>query len=139
MTDLKPVSHSAQNKAHITHQSLVINDLTLEAQIGVYDSEQHSKQPIRLWLTIALERPCVSATDSYDDVICYDTIVQQIHHIIDTGHVNLVESLSQKIADRLFENEMIAGLKIRIEKPQALSNAAGVGVESEFARTGLSR
>lgn len=139
MTDIKPISVAQRPKAHITQQKLVINDVTLQAHIGVYDSEQGSTQPIRLWLVIALAQPCVSHTDSYEDVICYDTIVRQIQDVLDDGHVNLVETLSQRIADRLFEDDMIESLTLRIEKPNALNTARGVGVESEFSRHPVSR
>lgn len=139
MTDVKPIAMAQRSKAHITQQKLVINDVTLQAHIGVYDSEQGNTQPIRLWLVITLAKPCVSSADSYEDVICYDTIVRQIQHVLDEGHVKLVETLSQRIADRLFEDEMIESLTLRIEKPNALNTARGVGVESEFSRNPVSR
>lgn len=69
MTDVKPIAMAQRSKAHITQQKLVINDVTLQAHIGVYDSEQGNTQPIRLWLVITLAKPCVSSADSYEDVI----------------------------------------------------------------------
>lgn len=140
MNDIEPIG-LAQSAAEIqtVSQTLVINALKLDARIGVYESEQLAPQPIVLWVEATLAEPTFSATDAHEDVVCYGVLVQHITQIVNQGHTNLVETLIQKIADRLFENKQIQQLKIRIEKTTAISNANGVGIECSFSRRPLTR
>ncbi|MED5564931.1 MAG: dihydroneopterin aldolase, partial [Pseudomonadota bacterium] len=47
------------------------------------------------------------------------------------GHIDLVETLAEEIATRLLTDSRIIRLRIRLEKPEAIAEAAGVGVEIE--------
>lgn len=140
MSDVKPIAPiDDDSKTDIISQTLLINSLELDARIGVYDHEQLAPQPIIIWAEATLSAPAVSETDSHSDVVCYGKLVQQITKVVEQGHVNLVETLIQKIADRIFENRFVKSLKIRVEKTEAISNAKGVGIECTFSRRPLSR
>lgn len=138
MTDIKPITSAAAPGHVLVQQSLVIKGLKLDANIGVYDHEKTKTQPIRLWLKLHLASPQEAVSDAYDEVVCYDTIVQNITQIVSAGHINLVETLTQNIAAKLFENSAIQKIKIKIEKPAALANAEGVGIECIYLRATLS-
>ncbi|MEM6681914.1 MAG: dihydroneopterin aldolase [Pseudomonadota bacterium] len=139
VTDLGVISGQDRTTQPIaTQQTLIINGLELQARIGVYAHEQRSAQPIRLDLQIGLTAPALSDTDTYEDVVCYDQIVAQIRSVIAADHINLVETLAQRVAAKLFANALIETLTIRIEKPIALAEAQGVGIECKFLRTAVS-
>ena len=72
-----------------------------------------------------------STPETLSEVVCYEAISKRIKHIIAQGHVDLVETLAEQIADDLLATFPIQRLNVRIEKPEAISEAAGVGIEIE--------
>ena len=51
--------------------------------------------------------------------------------IIAAGHINLVETLAERIADFCLSDRRVAAARVRVEKSGAVVEAAGVGVEIE--------
>ena len=71
---------------------------------------------------------------NYRNVVCYASVVERIKAIIDAGHVHLVETLADMIASSCLEDERVSSVRVRIEKPDAIDEAAGVGIEIERSR-----
>ncbi|HJO96838.1 MAG TPA: dihydroneopterin aldolase, partial [Rhodospirillales bacterium] len=51
--------------------------------------------------------------------------------IVGQGHVNLVETLAEKIAAACLKDKSIRSLRVRVEKLDVFADAASVGVEIE--------
>ena len=110
-------------------RKIFVRDLELQAYIGVYDSEQGSTQPVLINLEIDVAQPSDPAGDRLEDVVCYNKLTQGIKAIIDEGHIKLVETLSERIADLALSHSMVNSVQVRVEKPQAIPEAASAGVE----------
>ena len=54
-----------------------------------------------------------------------------IRKIVATGHINLVETLAELIADRCLEDPRVKKVKVRVEKMDVFADATSVGVEIE--------
>ena len=107
----------------------MINDLVLDAEIGAYDSERGRTQKVRFNLRVSVANPVDDHGDQLDNVVCYDDIVGQIKSILGGGHINLVETLADEILNALFEDARVENATLRIEKLEAIAEAAAVGVE----------
>ena len=101
---------------------IVIRDLRLLASIGVYEHEHGSLQPIIINVDICSgdEGP---HNDDLGSTICYDLL------IVTAGHINLVETLADRIADIVLDDPRAACVKVSVEKPKAIRAARSVGVE----------
>ena len=44
------------------------------------------------------------------------------------GHIDLVETLAERIADRLMQDPRLVQIRVQIEKPEAIDEAASVGI-----------
>ena len=112
-----------------------IRDLVLPARIGIHDHERAQAQPVIINVDASVEEAVEGAdtttTGNIADVVCYETLTKQIKEVLAGGHTDLVEVLAEEIADRLLADARIIRLRIRLEKPEAISEAAGVGVEIE--------
>ncbi len=112
-----------------------IRDLVLPARIGIHDHERAQAQPVIINVDASVEEAVEGAdtttTGTIADVVCYETLTKQIKEVLAGGHTDLVEALAEKIADRLLVDARIIRLRIRLEKPEAIAEAAGVGVEIE--------
>ena len=108
-----------------------IRELILQARIGIHDHERAQSQPIVINIDASVEEDTSAIADTITDVVCYETLTLQIKDVIARGHTDLVEVLAENIADTLLRDQRIMRLRIRLEKPDAIDEAAGVGVEIE--------
>ena len=108
-----------------------IRDLIVQARIGIHDHERAQSQPIVINIDASVEEDTSAIADTITDVVCYETLTLQIKDVIARGHTDLVEVLAENIADTLLRDQRIMRLRIRLEKPDAIDEAAGVGVEIE--------
>lgn len=111
-----------------------VRDLVLEAAIGVYREEMDRLQPIRVNVDLSVDdHPVVDGDIA--SVVCYDSVVRKIRTIVDSGHIHLVETLAERIADMVLQDRRVKGARVRVEKLQAVADTAGVGVEIERLST----
>ena len=108
-----------------------IRDLILTCLIGVHKHEQKKPQRIRVNLDLAVTEQSVISTDRLADVVCYEDVADRIRSIVNNGHVNLVETLAEKIASKCLEDKRIKATRVRIEKLDVFKDAASAGVEIE--------
>jgi dihydroneopterin aldolase len=60
--------------------------------------------------------------------------VDDIKRLIRQGHINLVETLAERIAAQCLEDHRILSAKVRVEKLDIMPEASAVGVEIERHR-----
>ena len=104
-----------------------VNRLAVEASIGIHPHERENKQTI--WLTIdagVLEES--ASAEAIGDVVCYEDMCKIATALASDGHIDLVETLAERIADRLMEDPRLVQIRVQIEKPQAIDQAASVGI-----------
>ena len=110
-------------------RKVFVKGLIVDAYIGVYESEQGVAQPLRIDLDIEVVEPSNPVSDSLEDVVCYNKLTQGIKAIIAEGHIKLVETLAERIADLALSHPMVIAVDVRIEKPQAIPEASAAGVQ----------
>lgn len=108
-----------------------IRDLVLTCFIGVHKHERKKSQRIRINLDLAVKEAGAPASDSLEEVVCYEDVAAAIRQLVDAGHVNLVETLAEKIADMCLADERVRAARVRIEKLDVFADAASAGVEIE--------
>lgn len=117
---------------------MFIRDLILEARIGVYTHEQGRTQRIRINLDLAVEeegasnlsRPAVGA-DDLSRVVDYDRLVKVVRGIVASGHVQLVETLAERVAEACLVDARVRLARVCVEKLDVYQDAASAGVEIE--------
>ena len=108
-----------------------IRDLILTCLIGVHKRERKKPQRIRINLDLAVTEQSVISTDRLADVVCYEDVADGVRSIVNNGHVNLVETLAEKIASKCLEDRRVKATRVRIEKLDVFKDAASAGVEIE--------
>jgi dihydroneopterin aldolase len=108
---------------------VLIRDIELLAHIGVHGHEKGKPQPVRInvWLTGEID----SSGDTLAHAIDYEAVVEKIRRLIAAGHVNLAETMAERIAAACFEDARVVHARVRVEKLHALPGAAAAGVEIE--------
>jgi len=87
----------------------------------------------RINIDLAVEDAAV-IEDRLDSVVDYEAITAKIRALIATGHINLAETLAERIAQACFDDPRVRSARVRVEKLHALPGAESAGVEIERTR-----
>ena len=93
--------------AQASIQHVFIRDLMLTALIGVYRHEKENPQPVRINLGLAVKENLAANKDRLTEVVSYEDIADGVRKLVAIGHVNLVETLAQRIADMCFNHQRV--------------------------------
>ena len=113
---------------------IFLNDMMLEAEIGIYKKEKNITQPLRVSMIAKVRNPKKINDKNIGSVVCYNQISKKIKKIVKSGHTMLLEKLAEKIFDECFKNKRIETMKIRLEKLDAIKEADSAGIEVERSR-----
>jgi len=117
--------------AQLGLRHVFVRDLLLECVIGIYDHEKEASQRVRLNLDLAVQESDTALDDNYDNVVCYAQIVEKARKLVAKEHINLVETLAERLAGICFEDHRVRTCRVRVEKLDVFSDAQSVGVEIE--------
>ena len=110
---------------------IFVRDLELAALIGVHRHERDGRQRVRINLDIEASQAEPPTQDRLSEVVNYADIVDGVRAIVDSGHINLVETLAERIAQKCLSDRRIRSVRVRIEKLDVFADAGSVGVEIE--------
>ncbi len=110
-------------------RKVFVRGLKLDASIGAYDYEKAAPQPLSIDIEIEVIEPVDPTGDRLEDVVCYNRLTQGVKAIIAEGHIKLVETLAERIAELAMAHPMVIAAAVRIEKPNAIAEAEAAGVE----------
>lgn len=131
MTKKPLISHHVASAASgLRH--VFVRDLELMALIGIYPHEKETPQRIIVNIDLSVKEG--SGDDDISHVVSYEIVVKKVEAIIAEGHVNLVETLCEKIARSCLTDRRVVAARVRVEKPDIIPNARSVGVEIERVR-----
>jgi len=111
-----------------------VRDLEIIATLGVYAHEKVEAQRVLINIDMSVEDLGTDLGDEFSNVVCYETAARNAKKIATEGHVHLVETLAEAIAAKCLEDPRVQAVRVRIEKPDAIAEAASVGVEIERLR-----
>jgi dihydroneopterin aldolase len=95
---------------------ITIQDLEVEAHIGVTDAER--SQPQRLLITVVLERDLAEAArrDAEEATTRYDEVAEMIRAIARERPRRLVEAVAGEIARAILDRRMASATTVEVKK-----------------------
>lgn len=126
---LQPATRRDVAVAELGIRHVFIRDLMLPCNIGVHRHERDAPQRVRINLDLAVRETDAPIHDSIANVVCYEDVAKGVRAIVGDGHVNLVETLAERIAAFCLEDERVETVRARVEKLDVFPDAASVGVE----------
>ncbi|MBT3556390.1 MAG: dihydroneopterin aldolase [Rhodospirillales bacterium] len=108
-----------------------VRDLIVPCSIGIYDFEKEAPQNVCVNIDLAVHDAVSSVDDEHENIVCYEKVADGAREIMTRGHINLVETLAEEVAAMCLTNDRVCSVRVRIEKPDILPDAASVGVEIE--------
>jgi dihydroneopterin aldolase len=110
-----------------------VRDLVLPCSIGIYPREKGLRRRVRVNVEIAVTSP-LPAADDFVDVVNYETIVAGVKAITEAGHINLVETLADRIATLCLTDRRVGFARVMVEKLDVWPETESVGVVVERKR-----
>lgn len=124
-----PIADADKGLRHV-----FVRDLVLRAHIGVRAHEKGQRQRVRINLDLAVLD--TETNDRLEDVVCYDDVMAAVRLVVEEGHVHLIETLAEGIAEACLRDRRVQSARVRVEKLDVYADAASVGIEIERRRTG---
>ena len=109
--------------------NIFIKGLVLKAYIGIYSDEKINKQRIRFNVSISAKDNIKKENNDISQFVSYEDIINKIKKVLSHGHIRLLETMADKIADECLKNKKISLIKIRIEKLDIFKDAESVGIK----------
>ena len=113
-------------------RALFLRNFETPGCIGVYANELDRAQRLRFNLRVILQPP-FDWHDRLDDVLDYDRLRQGILDILAAGHINLLETLGERIVDFCLGYVQVQAVHLEIIKLEAHDDCE-VGYETHRRR-----
>ena len=105
-----------------------IRRLIIDMFIGVHEHERHSRQRVAIDVELEMEYPANGFSKGiYKNVGCYETLVGKIKNLSKKGHVVLVETFADQIADIALDDRRVITASVTVEKLDVFSDCDAVG------------
>ena len=111
-----------------------IKDLRAHGIIGIYPHERHAPQDILINITVYTDTSRAAQTDDIADCVDYDALAKKVKSHAESAARLTVEALANDIAQLCLGERGVEKVNIRIEKTDAVPDAASVGVEIERSK-----
>jgi dihydroneopterin aldolase len=138
--DTPRIASSARALRH-----MFLRDLTLDASIGVHPHEHAAAQRVRINVDLAVEDDSARllsrkpvGRDELSRVVDYEKLAETVRQIVRSGHVRLVETLAERIAEACLADDRVHLARVRVEKLDIFADATSAGVEIERRQADLS-
>lgn len=116
---------------------IFIEELRVQAWIGIYPREKVAPQTVELNLTFGVP-DAAAERDDIADTINYAEVVDRIRKDLAERHFNLIETLGEYVVSLLFNDFAAPWVKIKIAKIGVMKDVRRVGVFIQRGRDGQS-
>ena len=110
-----------------------VRDLVVPCSIGIYPREKGLRRRVRVNAELVIDEP-IARNDEFVEVVNNETIVAGIKAIAEAGHINLVETLADRVAALCLADRRVASVRVVIEKLDVYPEAESVGIMVERRR-----
>ena len=111
-----------------------INDLKVRALIGAYSWEKVNKQELVINITIEYDASKACLSDKLKDALNYESVAAKAIKTAEGEHHALLEKLASKLLAGVMSDRRVQAAYVRVDKPQALSQAGSVSFELSAER-----
>jgi dihydroneopterin aldolase len=134
LTESRRASGAANQGSGGGLDTIFIEQLAVDAVIGVYDWEREITQRLFIDLDIGFTIRDAAADDDVDQTLDYQAVAERVQEFVAASRYRLIETLAEEIARLLIADFDVLEVGVRVSKPGALPQAANVGVRVTRSR-----
>lgn len=121
----------------VPRDRISLRDYVREAEIGAFQEERGVTQRLRFNVVVEVGRPEAPLADDVDRILSYDTLAEAVELSLAEERLSLLETLAERIAERLLAEPRARRVFLRIEKLDRGPFALGVEIERARALSPL--
>jgi 7,8-dihydroneopterin aldolase/epimerase/oxygenase len=110
---------------------VLIKNFVMPCQIGVHAHEHGRTQRVRMSLDLSVRESSRDLEDDLRNVVCYDEIISAVRRLATAGHVRLIETLAERIAELCLNDPRIREARVEVEKLDVYDDVEAVGIVIE--------
>ena len=111
-----------------------VRDLEIVVSVGVLAHEKRYEQRVLISVELAVHDACDGASDRLEHVVDYSKLIDGITLLVQGEHVNLLETMAERVAAHCLADPRVERARVRIEKPDIVPACRSVGIEIERHR-----
>lgn len=123
-----PEVRAASMPMDSVHDRLSLRDHIVEVEIGAFQAERDVTQRVSFDVVVEVSAPDADLDDDVDRILSYDRLTWAIEHELAAERLNLLETLAERIADRILAEPQALRVFIRIQKLDKGNGKLGVEV-----------
>jgi dihydroneopterin aldolase len=123
-----PKERSEASEAETVHDRISLRDHIVDVEIGAFQSERGSKQRVCFNIVVEVKPFQHKLEDDVDRILSYDKVTEAITTELNVERLNLLETLADRIADRILSEPQAIRVFVRIEKLDRGPGALGVEI-----------
>ena len=108
------------------NKKIIVKDLVLLLSVGIHQFEKLKKQRVKFNIEITTDP---NVKPDIKTIVNYEKVINDIKGLTEKNHYELLESLSESIFNKVFENKKIKKIKLKIEKLDIIKETTSVGIE----------
>ena len=112
----------------IEETSIILEELTVPARLGILKHEHESPQDITISATIGYDFRVACISDDIAHTLDYAMVVDAIKQLCLDKHYGLCEHLAHVIGSHIIDYYGAKYVSISVSKPVAIPEASGVGI-----------
>lgn len=103
----------------MTLDTITLTGVRAEGTHGVLDFEHTQPQPFVVDVRMSVDTTAAAASDDLTKTVDYGQIANRIVAVIEGEHVDLIETLAQRIADKILLTWQVRRVEVTVHKPDA--------------------
>ena len=111
--------------------SIKIRGLKTEGIVGVHAWERKIPRTLVIDLELSADAARAAKSDALKDALDYAAVAQAVSEFVGASKFQLIETLAEKLADKLRAQFGAAWVKLEVHKPGAVASAQDVSVAIE--------
>jgi dihydroneopterin aldolase len=123
-----PIERAAAMDDGTPRDRISLRDHVVEVDIGAFQAERGVRQRVRFNVVVEVRPSTGAVTDDVDSILSYDRVTEAIAHELAAERLNLLETLAERVAERILLEPQALRVFVRIEKLDRGPGALGVEI-----------
>lgn len=113
---------------NMTQDIVFIEALKVDTVIGVYEWEKSIQQTLQFDVEMRTDVRAAAAIDDLSKTVDYAVVSEDIVTLAKENQAELIETVAEKVAERILTTYAVASVKITLRKLGAVASTQSVGV-----------
>ena len=123
-----PKERSEASETETVHDRISLRDHIVDVEIGAFQAERGNKQRVCFNVVVEVKSFQCKIDDDVDRILSYDKVTEAITVELNVERLNLLETLAERIADRILVEPQAIRVFVSIEKLDRGPGALGVEI-----------